>query len=102
MFRYYFLSLAAILFCYGLYVLITGRFLIWFARSYYSLAEGNIVRWFGLSIIAFTTLLGISLIDMNLLDTLLPYTLVTLFIASIMGPVVQSRANLIKKDTIKK
>lgn len=82
----------------GAYMLITGRFSMWFSRSYYSLAEGNIVRWFGLSTITFTIFLGISLIDLNLLEPLLPYTLSALLVTSIVGLIVQGRAKLIKKD----
>jgi hypothetical protein len=98
MFRYYFLALAAILFIFGVYMLITGRFWMWLARGYYLVAEGNIVRCLGFATIAFTTLLGISLFDLNLLERFLPYTLLTLFVTSIIGLVVQSRAKLIKKD----
>src|SRR5688572_12275757 len=101
MLRSYFLILAMILFLYGLYMLFTGRYWMWFARSYYLFAEGNLVRWLGLSIITFTGLFGISLISIDLFKPLLPYTLLALFITSIIGLVMQSRAELIKKDAKK-
>ena len=74
---------------------------MWFARGYYLLADGKIVRWFGLSLTTFTVFLGIILLASHLLECLLPYTLFSLFVTSILGWVVQSHAKLIKRNLSK-
>lgn len=86
------------MFIYGSYMLIAGRFWMLLARGHYLYAEGNMVRWLGFSTITFTTLLGMSLFDLNFLERLLPFTLLAFFIACILGLVVQSQARLVKKD----
>src|SRR5688500_2682066 len=91
-FRYYILGLSILLFINGAYLLITGRYKRWLVHGSYSFTEGNIVRWYGLSIIPLATLVGIICVKWELLEPLLPYTFLTLFTASIMGLVVHSRS----------
>ena len=97
-FRYYILALALLLFINGVYLLITGRYKRWSVHGGYFFAEGHIVRWYGLSILPLATLVGISCIKLDLLETLVPYTLLMLLVAAMIGLIVHSRSTLIRKE----